>query len=598
LILIELALLCASASGQMTAVDWDNKGIELAASGKYDEALQSYNKAIEIDPQDELGWSLKADLLEKLGRTTEANLAYAKIRELEAAGTTNVIDHCMASDVDESTKNVIQRSHDFFVNASKAYSWLSLKNVSGSSTVWWYWFSPAGNMLYQDKVQIPIPTNGDRWSAYNVLSHIDIAGNYPVNLTGDWHADVYLDGDKILTEYFSIQGGEPPMPLENQYPNNFDNWRVWNSKGDALSKQGKYAEAIQAYDKAIELVPDIPLPYGGKGNALRALGRTNESDVAYATARELGDYSAWIPKTNATGINLTGLYFIEILDHCMASDIDKARNDVITRSSTFSSNDSNVYSWLGLGHVLGAKIKWHWYSPDGNPYKIGQVDVPRNPSGGYWSSYNVWYGLDIAEIPTEPYMSGHWHVDIYINGQKRLKEQFAIDIDVDSGKAAVSPSAAPGSSAAYGTITVLDHAMTGEIDEATDSPVKTTKTNEFKDYMIANSWLRLGNIGVARIEWHWHNGGWDIKDTYDIPPNPSGGYWSSYNVWDPLDIPNMVSSFEQGESDAWAAYRSAEREGYWSGQTNSVADPYGDWTVDVYVNDQWLLQEQFKVVSG
>jgi len=41
LILIVLALLCVPVFGQTTAVDWDNKGIELVADGKYDEAIQA-----------------------------------------------------------------------------------------------------------------------------------------------------------------------------------------------------------------------------------------------------------------------------------------------------------------------------------------------------------------------------------------------------------------------------------------------------------------------------------------------------------------------------------------------------------------------------
>lgn len=619
MIMIVLAPLCELAFGQMTAVDWDNKGIDLKGQAKYDEALQAFDKAIELDPQDELGWNLKADLLRKLGRTTEANTAFTKIKELEDASTTTIIDHSMGSDIDESTKDVIKRTRDFSINCSKAYSWLSLRNVPGASTVWWYWFSPAGDILYQDKAQIPMPASGDRWNTYNVLSHIDIAGNYPSNLSGGWHVDVYLDGQKILTEHFSVSGGQPSIEPENQYqiqynsgksdeaiyfydeainpdPNNFQNWRAWNAKGDALSEQGKYEEAIQAYDRAIELVPDNSMVWAGKGDALKALGRTNESDVAYATARELGDYSAWVPETNATGINLTSLYFIEILDHSMAGMVDETTNNVTTRTNTFSSADSKIYSWLSLGHVLGATVSWHWYSPDSNAYKTGQVDIPRNPRGGYWPSYNVWYYLDIADIPTEPYLSGNWHVDIYINGQKRQTEQFTLKIG--SGTTTISPSAKPGSSVTYGTFTVLDHAMASEINDATDSPVTTAKANEFKDYMTPNSWLRLGNIGAARIEWDWHSGRLDIKDTYEIPPNPSGGYYASYNVWDSLDIPGMLRNFEWGESNEWEARRSAEREGYSSYETNPVADPRGDWTVDVYVNDQWLLQEQFKVVSG
>jgi tetratricopeptide (TPR) repeat protein len=658
LLLIVLALLCMTASGQTTAVDWDNKGIELEHEAKYDEAIQAYSKAIDMDPQDQFGRILKANLLKKLGRIPEANAVYANLRELEASDTTTILDHSMASNVDESTNNVITRTQDFSVNDSKSYSWLSLQNVPGAGTLHWYWYSPAGDTMYTKNVQIPMPSSGDRWRTYNTSSHIDIAGNDPAHLSGDWHVDVYLAGQKILTEEFSISGNQTLISKtdqsaieqtiaefhlyqsnQNKYdatmnkglnlynvgkyaeagaaydeaiklvPNNFQAWQAWNGKGNSLYKQGKYEEAIQAYDQAIQLAPDISMLWASKGDALKALGRTEESNAAYAIAKGLGfGNSTWMPEINATGFNLSSIYAIQILDHSMASDIDESTNNVITRANTFSSADRRVYSWLSLGHVLEGSVVWHWYSPDGNPYQTGQVDIPRNQSGGYWSSYNVWYPLDIASIPNESYLSGNWHVDIYINGQKRQTEQFALKLGSETSKAPnASPtsSTTPGQNAALGTITVLDHCMASKIDEPTKMPVTTTKTNEFKDYMTANSWLQLGNIGVARVDWHWYNGGgWDIKDSYNIPPNPDGGYYSSYNVWDPLDISSLALSYRQGESDAAQSCESAqlyaERQGWASASchTNNVADPYGDWTVDVYLNDQLILQEQFTVTSG
>ena len=63
---------------------------------------------------------------------------------------------------------------------------------------------------------------------------------------------------------------------------------AWNNKGVALIHQGKYDEAIQAYDKAIEINPQYADAWNNKGNALNKLGRTTESNAAFTKAKELG----------------------------------------------------------------------------------------------------------------------------------------------------------------------------------------------------------------------------------------------------------------------------------------------------------------------
>ena len=68
-------------------------------------------------------------------------------------------------------------------------------------------------------------------------------------------------------------------------PNNLEDWM---NKGFVLSKQGKYEEAIKAYDEAIRLDPNLSLIWNEKGKALKALGKTTESDAAFAKAKELG----------------------------------------------------------------------------------------------------------------------------------------------------------------------------------------------------------------------------------------------------------------------------------------------------------------------
>jgi tetratricopeptide (TPR) repeat protein len=197
---------------------WDQKGFVFYKLKKYDNALEAYEKAIQLDPGDGLYWIDKSDALNALGRTTEADAAYDRALELEydsstwTSGTTtmspsatpgtNILDHSMASNVDESTYNVTTRANIFSSTDSKVYSWLSLGNV-GAGKIEWMWYSPKGNLYQTDSVDIPTPS-GAYWSSYNVWDHIDIAGNIPAELPGNWYVDISQDGQKLLTERFTM----------------------------------------------------------------------------------------------------------------------------------------------------------------------------------------------------------------------------------------------------------------------------------------------------------------------------------------------------------------------------------------------------------
>jgi len=69
-----------------------------------------------------------------------------------------------------------------------------------------------------------------------------------------------------------------------------------NTIGDNFFDLEKYDNALEAYERAIQLTPDRGLYWSDKGNALKALGRTTEADAAYARADELGYIgSTWTP---------------------------------------------------------------------------------------------------------------------------------------------------------------------------------------------------------------------------------------------------------------------------------------------------------------
>jgi tetratricopeptide (TPR) repeat protein len=58
------------------------KGAALAELGKFDEAIKAYDEALKLDPTIDLAWAGKGEALKALGNTAEADIAFAKAKEL------------------------------------------------------------------------------------------------------------------------------------------------------------------------------------------------------------------------------------------------------------------------------------------------------------------------------------------------------------------------------------------------------------------------------------------------------------------------------------------------------------------------------------
>ncbi|MDD4650654.1 MAG: tetratricopeptide repeat protein [Methanothrix sp.] len=430
-------------------------------------------------------------------------------------------------------------------------------------------------------------------------------------------------------------------------PNSTQTWQAWNGKGDALYGLGKFDDAVLAYDKAIELWPNNAIPWAYKGDALKALGRINDSEAAYARAKELGfGGSTWrpstitlngqpiaMPETNLTSsideglkldrqgrheeairafdaaiktdpynsaiwkawsgkadaLNALGLTeeaksayaaaeemrslantsiggspnsgpLSHILDHSMASAVDESANIPTTRAYKFTTANQKAYSWLSLTNVAAGKALWYWYSPDGNLYKTGSADIPPNPSGDYWPSYNIWYYIDIADIPVEPYMSGKWNVNVYLVGPTyvtQLTEQF----DLDNGLVPQN------------TSSILDHCTASSIDETARIPIARKDGFSLAADSKIYSWISLGSVGPASFYWYWYSpdGSSYRVGPIDIPPNPSGGYWPTYNLWASIDARTLY------------------------GEMWNLELPSDEFHVDIIRNDRQILTEYFTV---
>lgn len=135
----------------------------------------------------------------------------------------------------------------------------------------------------------------------------------------------------------AIQAFDEAIGLDPNYA------KAWSHKGYALSKQGKYDEAIECLDEAIRLDPNDTYPWGVKGLVLEMQGNHDEAIKCFdeAIGRDPNDANAWA----GYGVVLAEIgnydeaigYFSEALKGYDA-DIEIDPNDAA--------------AWKGKGHAL------------------------------------------------------------------------------------------------------------------------------------------------------------------------------------------------------------------------------------------------------
>ena len=235
LVMIALAVLCVSALAQENTVgSWIKEGQDLVANQSYEEAIQAYDNALQIDPENADAWQGRGFALNSMAfykndssKRTEANKSLEK-----------------ALDLYNKKIETDPKDASTWLNKSYALRWLN-RPEEALSTV--------------DKA---IELN----PKYN-----DALGQ---------RAELLAMMDKPE---------EAIKTLDNATAIDPTNIVAWKLKGLLLTNAlGKHDESVQAFDKAIQLDPNDADSWNGKGDALKSLGRSSEADAAFAKAKNLG----------------------------------------------------------------------------------------------------------------------------------------------------------------------------------------------------------------------------------------------------------------------------------------------------------------------
>jgi tetratricopeptide (TPR) repeat protein len=247
----------------LNASQWVNKGVSLNGLGRREEALQCFNRSLEIDPLLAVAWSSKGIALVQLGREDEALACFDSALEINPS-------YGQAWNNKGNTLTGLGRLEEGIVCLERALE------INPRDEMAW---SNKGCALHglerrqeavacYDRALVINPRDEKAW--YNKGLSLFQLGR---------REEALVCYDRALAI----------NPLLEQ---------AWYDKGLTLGQLGRGEEALACFDCALEINPRDGLAWFGKGSTLGQLLRLEEALTCYnrALAINLSDAKAWYYK--------------------------------------------------------------------------------------------------------------------------------------------------------------------------------------------------------------------------------------------------------------------------------------------------------------
>jgi len=261
-------------------------GAALQGQGKLQEAVASYGKAIQLNPEYAYAYSNRGNALRELGLLDEAMSDYEKAIQLKP----DYADAYSNQGIAHQAKGQLQEAISSYDIA------IQLKPDCAEA------YSNRGNVLkdlsrLDDAVasyEKAIELKPDFASAYSGIGIVlQELGRFDDAVACYKRA---IDLNPSFSEAFSNLGnalqelerlGDAIVNYDSAIAIKPDFADAYSNRGNALKELGRLTEAVASYQKSIQLKPDSVVAYSNCGNALKELGKLDEALTFYKRAIDL-----------------------------------------------------------------------------------------------------------------------------------------------------------------------------------------------------------------------------------------------------------------------------------------------------------------------
>lgn len=281
----------AIAKNDAVALYHCNHGLVLAASGRLEEALNAYARALRLQPDYAEAHNNRATALKDLGRCDEALAACERALELmpdyveplyNKANVLLELGHMAeANQAYARTLELRPQFAEAWNNKSVALRYLGRLEEALKA-------SDAALVVRPDHVD----AHNNRGNALKELGRFTealAAWDRVLELAPD-HAEAHGNRSAALKELGRVQ--EALSACERALALNPNFAEAHNSRGVILKDLGRLRQALEACERAVALKPHYAEAHGNRGNILKLIGRYDDALQAYETALRLKPHYA------------------------------------------------------------------------------------------------------------------------------------------------------------------------------------------------------------------------------------------------------------------------------------------------------------------